>query len=127
MFHHLSSFPALETFTIGRETDLLCLLSPLLSNPSVSPLLKTLGFQDCPLTEEFMEELMRFASDRRNTTSTWLHHVVIANPRGDFPSIASISALEERVPVVDVRIATELPMDLTRGGFCQVYGPLSPS
>ena len=117
VFHHLSSFPALETFTIGRETDLTRFLSPLLSNPSASPSLKTLGFQDCLLTEVFMEELMFFASDRKNTTSAWLHHVVIANPRGNFPSIASISALEEYVPVVDVRIATELPVDLTMRRF----------
>ena len=114
VFHHLSSFPALETFTVGSETDLLRLLSPLLSNPSASPSLKTLGFEGCLLTEGFMEGLIRFASDRKNTTSAWICHVVIADPEGEFPSDASIKALEECVPVVDVRIATELPMDLTR-------------
>jgi len=113
VFHHLSSFPVLKTFTIGRETDLLRLLSPLLSNPSASPSLKTLGFQDCLLTEGFMKGLVRFVSDRKNTTSAWIHYVVITDPEGKFSSIALISALEECVPVVDIQIATELPMDLT--------------
>jgi len=108
-FHHLSSFPALETFTIGCKTNLSHILSPLLSNPSASPSLKTLGFQDCVLTEDFMEELMRFASDRKNTSSAWLHHVVIVHWEGKFPNVASIHKLKEHVPVVDVRIATELP------------------
>ena len=113
VFHHLSSFPTLETFTIGRETDLLRLLSPLLSNPSASPFLKTLGFQDCILTEGFMGELTRFASNRKNTASAWICRVVIADLEGESPSIASINALKECVPIVDIRIATELPVDMT--------------
>jgi len=113
MFHHLSSFPALETFTIRSDSDLSYVLSPLLSDPSASPCLKTLGFWDCILTEEFMERLTRFASDRKNTTSAWLDCVVIVHREGKFPSMASVHKLEEHVPVVDVRIATKLPKDLT--------------
>jgi len=113
VFHHLSSFPALETFTIKSDGDLSYVFSPLLSDPSASLSLKTLGFWDCILTEEFMERLTRFASDRKNTASAWLHRVVIVHREGNFPSIASIHKLKEHVPVVDVRIATELPKDLT--------------
>ena len=112
VFHHLSSFPALETLIIQRETDLSSLLPDLLSNPSASPSLKTLAFFDCVLSDEFMEELTRFASDRKNTTSAWLHRVVIIHRDGIFPNIASIRKLEVHVPVVDARIATDLPTDL---------------
>ena len=111
LFHHLSSLPALETFSIDRNVDL-SHLSVLLSNPSASPSLKTLGFQGCVLTEGFMEELTRFASDRKNTSSAWLHRVVIVHWEGRFPSIPSIRKLEEHVPVVDVRIAKELPKEV---------------
>ena len=112
VLQRLLSFPALETFTVGCDTDL-SHLSTLLSNPSASPSLKTLGFLDCVLTEEFMQQLTQFASGRKKTTSARLHRVVIAQLEGRFPSITSIRALEEHVPVVDVRIATELPTDLT--------------
>ena len=113
VFHHLSSFPALETFTIRSDGDLSYVLSPLLSGPSTSPCLKTLGFWDCIITEEFMERLARFASDRKNTASSWLRRVVIVHQEGKFPSAASIRELKEHVPVVDVWIAPELPEDLT--------------
>ena len=111
LLHCLSSFPALETFAIERETDL-SHLSALLSNPSASPSLKTLAFLDCVLTEEFMKELIQFASDRKNTASAWLHRVVIIHQDGILPDIASIRGLEEHVPVVDARIAREPPADL---------------
>jgi len=113
VFHHLSSFPSLETFAVEGNIHLSHLLSPLFSNPSSSPSLKILAFLDCIITEEFMEELIRFASNRKNTTSAWVHRVVIVHWEGKFPSIASIHELEEYVPVVDVRIAAELPTDLT--------------
>jgi hypothetical protein len=113
VFHHLSSFPALETLTIECDTNLLHLLSPLFSKPSSSPLLKTLAFSGCTITEEFMKELTRFASDRKSTTSVGLHHVAIFHRQGKFPSATSIRELEEYVPVVDVRISTKIPTDLT--------------
>ena len=113
VFHHLPSFPALQTFTIRSDGDLSYVLSPLLSDPSTSPSLRTLGFRNCILTEEFMERLTRFASDRKNTASAWLHRVVIVHREGKSPSITSIRELEEHVPVVDVRIAAALPKDLT--------------
>ena len=59
VFHHLSSFHTLEAFTIGHEADLSFLLSPLLSNPSAFPSLKTLAFLNCDLSEDFTEELGR--------------------------------------------------------------------
>ena len=105
--------PALETFTVTRETGMLRLLFPLFSNPSSSPSLKTLAFLDCNLTNEFMKELAQFIANRKNTTSVWLHRVVIVNSNGNLPSPGSIDALREGVPVVDVRVARELRTDLT--------------
>ena len=113
VFHHLSSFPTLEAFTVGWETDLSSLLSPLLSNPSSSPTLKTLAFLSCDLSENFMEELTRFASDRRSTTSAWLHRVLIVRQDGRFPRADSIRRLRCIVKVVEVRTDNELPTDLT--------------
>ena len=110
-FDHLSFFPAIETF-IASGTDLSRLLSTLLSDRSASPSLKTLMFTNWDFTEEFMEGLTRFASDRKKTTSARLHRVVITNRGGVLPSIASIHELEKHVPVVDVRIAEEPPSDL---------------
>ena len=113
VFHHLSLFPALEMFIIRCDVDLPQLLSPLFSNTSPSPSLKALAFLDCIIAEGFMEELTQFASDRKSTTSARLHSVVILHREGKFPSIASIRKLREHVPVVDVRIAKELPTELT--------------
>jgi len=109
---HPSFLPALEALAVSCETSLSHLFSVLFSNPSSSPSLKTLAFLDCNLTEDFMDELMRFASNRRNTTSARLHRVVIVNSKGKLPSIASVDALGKHVPVVDVRMSKELPKDL---------------
>ena len=111
LFGHLTSFPALETFIV-QDIDLPHLLSTLLSDPSVSPSLRTLAFSDCNLTEEFMEGLTRFASDRKKTTSAWLHRVAITHRDEILPSVASIRELEKQVPVVDVRIEEGPPLDL---------------
>ena len=111
LFNHLTSFPALETFVVC-DIDLPHLLSTLLSNPSVSPSLKTLAFSDCNLTEEFMEGLTRFASDRKKTTSAWLRRVAITHRDGILPSVASIRKLGKHVAVVDVRIEEGPPLDL---------------
>ena len=112
MFHPLS-FPALETLTLEYTTDASRLFSALLPDPSSSPSLKTLGFLDCVFNEEFMGELARFASNRKNTTSAWLHRVVIVQQDEKFPSVASIRALEGLVSVVDIWFGTNLPTDLT--------------
>jgi len=61
--------------------------------------------------------LTQFASDRKNTNSARLHRVVIVHWQGKFPSIASIRRLKKHVPVVDVRISTGLPADLTEEVF----------
>ena len=113
VFHHLSLFPALEMFVIQCDADLPQLLSPLFSNTSSSPSLKALAFLGCIIAEGFMEELTQFASDRKSTASARLHSVVILHREGKFPSIASIRKLREHVPVVDVRIAKEIPAELT--------------
>ena len=108
-----SSFPALETLAVDCETSVSHLLSALFSNPSSPPSLKTLAFLNCDLDEDFMEKLTRYASDRRGTTSAWLHQVVIVNSDGILPSVSSIRKLEEHVPVVDVKVGTKLPKDLS--------------
>lgn len=107
-----SSFPALETLVVDCGTSVSHLLSALFSNPS-SPSLKTLTFMNCDLTEKFVEELTQYASKRGGITSAPLYKVVIIHPDGVFPSIASIRKLEEHVSVIDVRMGTKLPKDLT--------------
>ena len=108
-----SYFPTLETLTVGC-TDVLGTLSALLSNSSPSPSLKTIGFLNCDLSEHFMEELTKFASERQNIpTSTWLHRVQIVRSDGVFPSVASIRRLRKYVKVVEARIADKFSTDLT--------------
>jgi len=68
---------------------------------------------NCSLSEEFMDGLTKFASERQNTTATWLHRVLIVHKDGIFPSAASIRRLGNHVQVVDVRMGEKLPTDLT--------------
>jgi hypothetical protein len=108
-----SFLPALETFAVDCGTGASGhLLSALFSNPSFPPSLKTLAFLNCTLSGDFMEALTQFASDRKNTTSAWLHHVVIVNSKENLPTTASINALGKHVPDVDVRVGNKLPTDL---------------
>ena len=108
-----SYFPALETLTVDKA-DALGALSALLSNSPPSPSLKTIGFLNCDLPEDFMEELTRFASERQIiSTSTWLHRVQIVHSDGVFPSAASIRRLRKCVKVVEVRMEDDFSMDLT--------------
>jgi len=109
---HPSSFPTLETLVVEYDTDVLHFLSALLPNPSALPSLKTLAFLNCVITDDFMEKLARFASDRESTTFARLYHVVIIHEDGRFPSATSIHALGRHVPVVDVRFGSKLPKDL---------------
>ena len=107
-----SVFPALEIFAIDCDIQVSHLLSTLLSNPLLSPSLKTLAFLNCDLSGDSMEALTRFASDRTKTTSAWLRRVVIVDSGGNFPSVDSINALRKHVPVVNVSVGEELPTDL---------------
>jgi len=105
-------FPTLEILAADCDADVSSLLSTLLSDPSSCPSFKTLVFPNCDITENFMEELTQFASNRRNTTSAWLRSVVISDSRGMFPSVASIHELGINVP--DVKVGTiVLPKSLT--------------
>ena len=103
---------AVEALTIAHELDVPHLLSALFADPSVSSSLKTLAFLDCHLDEVCMEALTKFVSDRKNTSSAWLHRIVIVSLRQNLPSAASIDALGELVPVVDVRVGRTLPAEL---------------
>ena len=107
-----SVFPALESLAIERGVSVQNTLSTLLSSPTSSPALKTLAFLNCYLPKDFMEDLVRFASNRKDTMLAWLHRVVIVDSGGRFPSADSIRALGKHVPVVDVQFGTELPTDL---------------
>jgi hypothetical protein len=113
VFHHLSFFPALETFLPSQyEHRFIPPPFRFVFKSSIFALVKGSRILRLHHHEEFMEELTRFASDRKSTTSAWLHSVVILHREGKFPSIGSIRKLGEHVPVVDVRIAEELPADL---------------
>ena len=107
-----SFFPAIEVLAIDCGTSVSFLLSSLFSKPSTLPSLRTLAFLNCNIDEGFMEELVRYASKRKDTTSAPLHQVVILNSDGVFPKIASIRRLGKLVPVLDVKIGTELLRDL---------------
>ena len=109
-----SYFPALKTLTINCNVDVLSVLSVLLSNSPPSPSLKTIGFLNCNISEGFMEELTRFASQRQNIpTSTWLHRVQIVHGDGVFPSAPSVRRLRKYVKVVEVRMEDAFSTDLT--------------
>ena len=88
---HPSSFPALETLTIKCNPDVSRLFSALLPDPSLFPSLRTLKFLDCVITEEFTEELTRFASSRKNTASAWLHHVEFIHRGGKFSTFLQLT------------------------------------
>jgi len=107
-----SSLPALATFSIKCEVTVSHLFSALFSDPSSSPSLGVLAFLNCNLGEDFMDALTRFASDRKRTTSAWLHRVVIVSSEGKFPRVASICGLEKHVSAVDVWAGEKLPTDL---------------
>ena len=58
--------PTLKSFTLCTATRLLHSIRH--PDPSAFPSLKTLIFSNCVITEEFMGELTRFASNHKNTT-----------------------------------------------------------
>ena len=108
-----SYFPALETLAIKSNGDLTVSLSVLLQNPSSSPSLKTFAFLDCNLTEEFMEQLTKFASERQTSpTSTWLYRILIIHGDGKFPGAASVHKLRDYVKVIDFRMENGFPAGL---------------
>lgn len=109
----LPSFPSLEVLVIGNGTNAPWVLSTLLPNPTVCSLLKTIAFLNHAITEGFMDELARFASDRENITSAPLHRVVVVNSEGRLPSTASIERLRGHITVVEVIEGCELPTDLS--------------
>ena len=111
----LLDLPDLETLAIECEIAIPHLLSTLFADPSSSPSLNTLAFLDCRLDRACMEALTKFASDREKTTSARLYRVVIVSSGRNLPNFASIDALGECVPVVDVRVGKTLPAEL----FCR--------
>lgn len=122
---HPTFFPTLETLAIegDADTDMLHLFSTLFPEPSFFPSLKTLGFLDCDITEEFMEELTRFASDRKKTASAWLHRILFVHRDGEFPSGTSIHKLRRIVTIVDVRMDDKFPKDLVWRGVRRLAVP----
>jgi hypothetical protein len=113
LMFHPPSLPSIEAFAVNCETNVSYLLFELFSNPFSCPSLKTLAFLDCDISEDFVEELGRFVSNRMATGAARLDRVVIVHSKGKLPSAVSVAALGLLVPVVDVRTAKELPKDLT--------------
>ena len=109
---HPSFLPSIEAFAVNCEANVSYLLFELFSNPFSCPSLKTLAFLDCDISEDFVKGLGQFALNRMATSTARLGRVVIVNSKGKFPSATSVCALGQLVPVVDVRMAKELPKDL---------------
>jgi len=114
------SFPALETLAVDCSGfGISQLFSALFSDPSSSPSLKTLGFLDFNfgndfMGEDFMEELTKFAFDRKSISAR-LHRVVFVDSNGKRPYVSSVNALRKYVPVIDVLVGKGFPTDLTLG------------
>jgi hypothetical protein len=98
-----SIFPALKTLAIESDRNPQGTLSMLFQSPELSPSLETLAFLGCKLPEIFMENVARFAFERKNTPSTPLSRVVIYYGVLGLPTAESICAVEKHVSVVDVR------------------------
>ena len=111
MIFSSSSLLALETLVVEHEVTLSHLFSEYFSD-SPSPSLKTLGFLDCRLDEGFMDELARFAYNRKNATLARLNRVVIIDSSGILPGFTSLDKLGKHVPTVDAQIGKRLPEDL---------------
>ena len=111
MIFSSSSLLALETLVVEHEVTLSHLFSEYFSD-SPSPSLKTLAFLDCRLDEGFMDELARFAYNRKNATLARLNHVVIIDSSGILPGfMTSLDKLRKHVPTVDAQIGKRLPED----------------
>lgn len=109
---HLSSLPSLEVLVV--EADIHGPTTPpVFPDPTSPSCLKTLVFVNCGFDEAFLAELTQFACERKNTTSTSLHRVVIIDTYR--PTADSIMRLREHVPVVEVMEGWELPEDLSWG------------
>ena len=107
------SFPSLEVLVIDYDDNVSRVFSTLLPNPTFCPLLKTLAFLNCVITEDFMDELAQFASGREDTALASLNRIVIVGSNEGPPSAASIERLRKRVPVVEVMEGCGLPADLS--------------
>ena len=110
MIFSSSSLPALETFVVEHEVTLSHLFE--LFSDSPPPSSKTLAFLDCRLDEGFMDELARFAYNRKNATLARLNRVVIIDSSGILPGFTSLDKLGKHVPTVDAQIGKRLPEDL---------------
>ena len=106
---HPFPFPSLEVLVIDHSTSVLRVFSNLFPNPTSSPMLKTLSFLNCVITESFMDKLVRFTSDREDLASASPHRVVIVGYGGGLPSEASVERLRKCVSVVEVMDGWELP------------------
>ena len=107
---HLPHSPLLEILAVGYGANLQHVLSPLLSNPSSLPSLKTLAVLNCDLSEDFMEELIEFASKRKSANTTaWIDRFLIFHGHGMFPSDTSISRLKGCVRIVETRAECGFP------------------
>lgn len=110
---HLSSFPSLEVLVVDPGACA-STLSTVVPDPASSSL-KTLVFTGSLITEGFMTELIRSASDRENTASASLNRVAIIDQSNGYPPTVfsfEIGRLTRHVSVVEVMEGMGLPKDL---------------
>lgn len=69
-------FPALETLVLVHTIGVSHVLSSLFSSPGSLPLFRTLKFENCNRYEDYMEKLVQFAVQRKNTSVEPLAKVV---------------------------------------------------
>ena len=127
-------FPALKVLVVGDRGNVSDILSNLFSSPESCPLLEILAFSRCELSDDPMERLIQFASNRKETTSMQLSHIFIAHAdpgvedgfmnrvhfslfHAQIPSASLISELKLHVPVDVLPPDTELPSQLVNEVF----------
>jgi len=106
----MKSLPALEILAISRATVFpVGFFSALTKEPALCPALKTIGFFDCDIGPDTMEELGEALTKRRDSTAARVYRVVIVSSTGKMPDPASVQQLRKTVPFVCIRMDDKLP------------------
>lgn len=74
-------FPALKFILIREDNNLSNTFSTLFLSPELSGNLKVLGFVECNITTQFLQDLTQFVSKRRSDPSVRLDHVIIIHKK----------------------------------------------
>lgn len=89
-----SFFPALKTLVIQDDLQPSLVLRLLFLLRQPCPSLKTLGFSNCHLNEEFVENLVAFASKRRKELKLSRIVIVCERPDDQYPDIVQLAPEE---------------------------------